>query len=71
MGFKMKSVMALVVGRRYSAVFAFDNNADASKAAPRQEGCNSYPEMIDGRENEILGLSGARQSCSTCVRSRP
>lgn len=70
MGIKMNSVMALVVGR-YSAVFAFDNNADASKAAPRQEGCNAYQEMIDGRENEILRLGGACQSCSTSVRGGP
>jgi len=32
-GINMNFVMALVVGRRYAAVFAFDNDADASKAA--------------------------------------
>jgi len=32
-GINMNFVMALVMGRRYSAVVAFDNDADASKAA--------------------------------------
>ena len=32
-GINMNFVMALVVGRRYAAVFAFDNDADAGKAA--------------------------------------
>ena len=32
-GINMSFVMAQVVGRRYSAVFCFENEADASKAA--------------------------------------
>ena len=32
-GINMSFVMAQVVGRRYSAVFGFENEADASKAA--------------------------------------
>ena len=32
-GINMNFVMALVIGRRYSAVFAFDSDADAGKAA--------------------------------------
>src|SRR4029077_636993 len=32
-GINMSFVMALVVGRRYSAVFGFENETDASKAA--------------------------------------
>lgn len=32
-GINMSFVMALVVGRRYSAVFAFENDSDAGKAA--------------------------------------
>ncbi len=32
-GINMSFVMAQVVGRRYSAVFGFENDADASKAA--------------------------------------
>jgi hypothetical protein len=43
-GINMSFVIAQVVGRRYSAVFGFENEADASKAY--QEGHGARREVV-------------------------
>jgi hypothetical protein len=53
----MSFVMAQVVGRRYSAVFGFENEADASKAA-------SLIKRVRGASEESwINCCGRRKSC--------